>query len=482
MIYAIAGSGGKTGLIHEMADRYRAEGYKVFVTTSTLMMIEDGMLLTDDAEVIIERLLSSGYVMAGLPAEDACKFGPLSVSTYESVCRNADIVFVEADGSRHMPLKFPFPHEPVIYPDTDEIIIVTGLYAAGSRLCDVAYNAKGAASCLGCDETTDVTPEMIQSLLRKGYLETLRSKYPDIRLSVHAAIQPKKGTEPGLSESMPRLYMKALKAIIEEDLDVSTIKQEWFNPLPHLFICGGGHVAAELAQIASILDFRITVMDDRTEFADSNRFPFADRVICDAFDNLSCYLEPGAYYVVVTRGHADDYNCVNQILRSEYSYIGMIGSRRKVDCTMKMLEEDLAASGLNPKILEDIHAPIGLSIGARTPAEIAVSILAEIIMVKNSGISSSASQELLESDESGVLCIITGKTGSSPRGVGSMMLVSDNKVIDTIGGGAIEACVIEDAHSTKDVTEREYNLGDEEVKRLGMICGGSNRVLFIPVS
>ena len=63
-----------------------------------------------------------------------------------------------------------------------------------------------------------------------------------------------------------------------------------------------------------------------------------------------------------------------------------------------------------------------------------------------------------------------------------MMLVSDNKVIDTIGGGSIEACVIEDARSTKDVTEREYNLGDEEVKRLGMICGGSNKVLFIPIS
>ena len=78
MIYAIAGSGGKTGLIHEMADRYRSEGKKVFVTTSTHMMIEDDMLLEDDAELITERLLSTGYVMAGLPSEYESKFGPLS--------------------------------------------------------------------------------------------------------------------------------------------------------------------------------------------------------------------------------------------------------------------------------------------------------------------------------------------------------------------------------------------------------------------
>lgn len=482
MIYAIAGSGGKTGLIHEMADRYRSEGKKVFVTTSTHMMIEDDMLLEDDAELITERLLSTGYVMAGLPSENESKFGPLSYSTYDKVCQAADVVFVEADGSRHMPLKFPYPHEPVIYPNTNEIIIVTGLYAAGLRLCEVTYNAETAASCLACEDTSIITPEMIQTLLRRGYLDMLSEAYPEMKISVHAALSPKEGTSAGAAASEPALYIRALKALIERDIDVSIIRKEWFDPMPRLFICGAGHVAEELAQMAGILEFGITVMDDRAEYADASRLPTADRVICDTFDNLSSYLEPGAFYVVVTRGHADDYSCVKQIITSKYSYLGMIGSRMKVARTMEMLEADLKAYGLDPKVLDDVHAPIGLSIGAQTPAEIAVSILAEIIKVKNLTPTSSASKELLESDETGVLCIITGKTGSSPRGVGSMMLVSDNKVIDTIGGGSIEACVIEDARSTKDVTEREYNLGDEEVKRLGMICGGSNKVLFIPIS
>ena len=105
MIKAIIGSGGKTTLLKNLAQQYRAEGKTVFVTTTTHMFLEEDMLLTDDAETIIERLKETGYAMAGIP--DGIKFNALSEETYAAVCNHADVVLVEADGSRQLPLKHP---------------------------------------------------------------------------------------------------------------------------------------------------------------------------------------------------------------------------------------------------------------------------------------------------------------------------------------------------------------------------------------
>ncbi len=274
------------------------------------------------------------------------------------------------------------------------------------------------------------------------------------------------------------MYQRAVSALMKANMDVSLLKKEWFASRPRFIICGGGHISCDLVKMAACLDFSIKVIDDREEFATKTRFPQADEVICDSFENLSQYLEDNAYYIVVTRGHQADFECVKMILSHSYQYLGMIGSKLKVKTTF----ERLAAEGITEEQIRTIHAPIGLKIKAVTPAEIAVSILAEIVLEKNSREIASASKELLENKEEGVLCVIIDKTGSSPRGVGSMMFVKKTNVIDSIGGGAVEFSVIEEARKNPIAQIKEYRLNNEQSEKLGMICGGSNTVLFVPVA
>lgn len=459
MISAVVGAGGKTTLIRRLARKYRERGDRVLVLTSTRMYIEEDTLLDGDAETIIRALEERGYAMAGMA--DGEKMAPLPDACYERVCRYADVVLIEADGSKHMPLKVPGAHEPVICDKVDEIIVVCGLHALGMKAKDAVHRLELAE---GLDPETTIRPEHIQELVMKGYVNPLRERYPDKEIRLHP-------THDG------SLYQRALAALIRAGMDVSLIREEWFMLQPWLIICGGGHVSVALAKMAACLDFRIKVLDDRAEFANRERFPMADAVICDSFEHLECHLEPNACCVVVTRGHRDDFTCVKTILNHRYRYLGMIGSRMKVRKTF----ENLRAAGATDAQLASIHAPIGLDIGAVTPGEIAVSILAEIIAEKNRDFASSASRELLDSRMPGVLCIIVEKTGSSPRGVGSMMLVGRDEVIGSIGGGAVEFAAIEDARSHPGACMREYHLNNRDAVRLGMICGGSNKVLFLPV-
>ena len=120
MIISVVGSGGKTTLIKKLAARYRSEGKTVLVTTTTHMFLEEDTLLTDDADTIIGVLREAGYAMAGIPEGEKIK--ALSQKTYEEVCSFADVVLVEADGSKCLPLKYPNTTEPVIPENTDEII------------------------------------------------------------------------------------------------------------------------------------------------------------------------------------------------------------------------------------------------------------------------------------------------------------------------------------------------------------------------
>lgn len=466
MVIAVVGSGGKTTLIHRLAEQYQKEGKRVFVTTSTHMFIEPDTLLTDDAEEIIKKLEKDGYVMAGIKTGEKIK--ALSPETYKTVSSYADITLVEADGSRHLPIKFPNEQEPVIYENVNEIIIVCGLPAIGHPLKDVTFRPELVQKCLNIPENTKITPTHIQKLIQKGYIEPMQKQYPDKELKIH----------PSHDGS---LYQRAIAGLMEARMDVSLIKEEWFESKPCLFICGGGHVAHELAEFAAKLDFRVKIMDDRSEFANKDRYPMAEEVICDEFENLEQYLEPNSFYVVVTRGHQADFVCVKTILGTKYRYLGMIGSKKKVATTLERLRVVLKEANLPENLLETIHAPIGLKIGAVTPGEIAISILAEIIQTKNQNSIASASTELLHTDLHGMLCIIIEKTGSSPRGVGSMMLVTEDRILDSIGGGTVEFAAIEDARSNPQAAIREYHLNNKDSERLGMICGGSNKVLFIPV-
>ena len=147
------------------------------------------------------------------------------------------------------------------------------------------------------------------------------------------------------------------------------------------FIFGAGHVSKETAAILDLIEFETTVIDDREEFANTERFPSADKVICKKFNEAleEINYDNNSYFVVVTRGHRADQICIESILNKEYKYLGMIGSKAKVANSVRQLVE----KGYSSKEIEKIHAPIGLNIGAQTPAEIAISIAAQIIEIKN---------------------------------------------------------------------------------------------------
>ena len=246
--------------------------------------------------------------------------------------------------------------------------------------------------------------------------------------------------------------------------------------MERLILCGGGHVSLEVAFMASRLEFEIVVIDDRPEFANEERFYMASQVLCrpflEALDELGS--RPDDYYVILTRGHAYDNVCLDKILRRDYAYIGMIGSRVKVALSMKRMKE----AGFSEETLAQVHTPVGLKIGAQTPAEIAVSILGEIIQERarlGPGLPPPPA-------EKGVLCTITKKSGSAPRDKGSWMLVHpDGTCVGTIGGGAVEYQAKLDAlDMMANGVEKDHRLYDlsHAAAELGMVCGGHIEVDF----
>jgi xanthine dehydrogenase accessory factor len=152
---------------------------------------------------------------------------------------------------------------------------------------------------------------------------------------------------------------------------------------PRLVVFGAGHVGARVAEAAAFAGWRVTVADDRADFADARRLPFADSVIlCDFHDVLGAApLDAETYVVIATRGHQHDVVLAGQLVPRPLRYLGMLGSRRKVALTEKVLRE----WGITDEAIGKVHAPVGLSIGADTPEEIAVSVVAEMISVRRSG-------------------------------------------------------------------------------------------------
>jgi xanthine dehydrogenase accessory factor len=152
-------------------------------------------------------------------------------------------------------------------------------------------------------------------------------------------------------------------------------------PAPAFYIIGAGHVGYHLARIAGDAGFRVHVVDDREKFANTERFPAADEIVVDDVPSWlhRAQIPPAAYVAVVTRGHRHDLDALRALAARDLRYLGVIGSRAKV----ARLFDALRAEGLPPECLEHVHAPIGLDIGAVTPAEIAVSIVAEMIAVRH---------------------------------------------------------------------------------------------------
>jgi len=153
---------------------------------------------------------------------------------------------------------------------------------------------------------------------------------------------------------------------------------------PMLYLFGGGHVSSQVVPFASRVGFKVIVIDDRRDFAVSNRFPDAMEVYHYPFDNVMDRLQvnESSYIVIITRGHTHDKNVLAQALKTRAKYIGMIGSRRKISIIYKKLLEE----GFTQEELDQVHSPVGIDICAERPEEIAVSIVAELIKMRAGGI------------------------------------------------------------------------------------------------
>ncbi len=228
----------------------------------------------------------------------------------------------------------------------------------------------------------------------------------------------------------------------ENGQDVEIVVEPYY-PNPRLIILGGGHVGQNLYQLAKELDFKIAVVDDRPSFANQHLFPSAEEVICAGFKDALTELKitESDYIVIATRGHQHDFTCLQQVLNSEVAYIGMLGSKRRVYSIFNRLKE----VGYSEEEIDKVKAPIGLDIGSETPAEIGVSILAEIIKVRRTVVQQNniAGEEAIrflanyQGDyDTLALATIIKTSGSTPRKAGSkMVILPDGQIKGTIGGG-----------------------------------------------
>ncbi len=186
---------------------------------------------------------------------------------------------------------------------------------------------------------------------------------------------------------LPRIQVESLHysadgSRAERDGEVEVMIEVTESPVS-LLVVGGGHIGQSLAAIGSEAGFLVAVLDDREAFANEERFPSADRVICgDITEELERYaIDSSTYIVLVSRGHKQDEAGLRVVVASDAAYVGMIGSKRRVSTVLT----HMAREGIPRDALERVHTPIGLDIGAETPEEIAVSIVAEIIAMRRGG-------------------------------------------------------------------------------------------------
>jgi xanthine dehydrogenase accessory factor len=150
-----------------------------------------------------------------------------------------------------------------------------------------------------------------------------------------------------------------------------------------LVVCGAGHVAIPLARFAREVGFSVTVIDDRPDFANEQRFPGSEVIAEDFIPALRRIpLNRATFVVIITRGHEHDTECLTEIINHETAYIGLIGSRRRVSFVLELL----AQKGIPKQRLADVCTPIGIPIGAESPEEIALSIAAELVCVRRKGV------------------------------------------------------------------------------------------------
>lgn len=274
---------------------------------------------------------------------------------------------------------------------------------------------------------------------------------------------------------------------------------EPITPMERMVILGAGHIAQVLCPFAAKCGFAVTVVDDRPVFANKERFPDAVQILAEDFIKSLKELKITAYdyVVVVTRGHFHDADCIRELLSgTEPAYLGLIGSRKRVQAQLIMLEQE----GFSRERMNRIHTPVGLAIGAATPAEIAVSILAEVIACKrlsNDGIREGTCvndsdldpqffMDLREDEQAVAFVTLIEANGSTPRKAGARMLVrKDGSIAGTIGGGKSEGLAILEAQKiigTGTYRILDFDLSGNVAEADGMVCGGSVRILIEDMS
>ena len=271
-----------------------------------------------------------------------------------------------------------------------------------------------------------------------------------------------------------------------------TVYTRRFLPPERLILLGGGHVSLALYEAALKVGFAVSVADDRPAFASYTRFPEAREVVCDSFENALPRLNIGAgdFVCVLTRGHRDDVACMRYLLRgNEPRYLGMIGSHRRV----KGLFELLAEEGYDQERIGRVHAPIGLSIGAVTPAEIAVSILAELIAARHAlppvpgllpqqNTDLDALRFLRDDSHPAALLLVLSTKGSTPVKGGALMGTDKlGNSEGTIGGGCGENQAVLAARRLIGTAKSQVvtvDMTNDVAAMEGMVCGGTMDVLI----
>lgn len=249
-----------------------------------------------------------------------------------------------------------------------------------------------------------------------------------------------------------------------------------------LVICGGGHVARALAPAALNVGFAVTVLEDRPDVLAEGNFPPETDLRCGDFPTLlrEGSLPKNAFFAIMTQGHKADWVCLKEILRLPHAYLGLMGSRRKIASTREMLEQE----GFGASALDGVHTPIGLAIGAETPAEIAVSITAELIRCRAElGLAAPLDAGVAEALDAPDYAMVTlvDCSGSTPRSEGARMLVyPDGHIRGTVGGGISEAVAKRQALDA--LAKNEARIGHYALDGSAeAICGGRITYLIIPV-
>ena len=234
----------------------------------------------------------------------------------------------------------------------------------------------------------------LNQLIEKGeplcLATVIASKNPRIAVGGKAIVMGDGSMEGnlGTGQSDLRLRDLALTSLNEKKsraIDMEDGVRVFFDVLSsenRLLVCGAGHIAVPLARFCREIGFKVSVLDDRADFANSTRFPECD-VITEEFSIAlrDFPMTLSTYVVVITRGHEHDAECLLEILSKDTAYIGLIGSRRRVRFVLEMLEK----KGIPKKRLQEVFTPIGTPIGAETPEEIALSIAAELVCVRRKG-------------------------------------------------------------------------------------------------